>query len=88
MACRCPVVSTSVGGAIDLIENGRNGYVVRIGDVEALADRLVDVLTLGDAPWRTMSDAALVTASSYTWDDATDLLERALREIVSGEISA
>jgi hypothetical protein len=28
-----------------------------------------------------MSDAALATASGYTWDDATTLLERALAEI-------
>ena len=83
MACRCPVVSTSVGGAIDIIENGRNGYLVAIGDEEGLADRLARVLTLDDARWRVMSDAALATVSHYTWDDATDLLENALHEIVS-----
>ena len=36
MACRCPVVSTSVGGPIDIIESGRNGYLVPIGDEERL----------------------------------------------------
>ena len=83
MACRCPVVSTSVGGAIDIIENGRNGYLVAIGDEGGLADRLARVLTLDDARWRVMSEAALATVSHYTWDDATDLLENALHEIVS-----
>jgi hypothetical protein len=29
-----------------------------------------------------MSDAALMTASGYTWDDATELLEAALQEFV------
>jgi glycosyltransferase involved in cell wall biosynthesis len=37
MACRCPVVSTEVGGPIDLIEPGVNGYLAPIGDVEQLA---------------------------------------------------
>jgi glycosyltransferase involved in cell wall biosynthesis len=82
MACRCPVVSTSVGGPIDIVENGINGYLVPIADAKALADRMIEVLTFGDARWRAMSDAAFATAIRYTWDDATDLLENALREIV------
>ena len=85
MACRCPVVSTSVGGPIDIIENGLNGYLVPIADAKALADRMVDVLTFGDEQWRAMSDAAIATATHYTWDDATDLLENALQEIVSSK---
>ncbi len=83
MACRCPVVSTSVGGPSDIIEPGRNGYLVPVGDAEALADRLVDVLCLDDVRWRAMSDAALATATRYTWDDATDLMDSALRNVVA-----
>jgi len=82
MACRCPVVSTSCGGPVDIIESGRNGYLVPVGDSDALADRLVDVLSLDDAKWRAMSDAALATATQYSWEDATKLLESALREII------
>ena len=54
-----------------------------VGDAEALADRLVDVLCLDDARWRAMSDAALATATRYTWDDATDLMESSLRNVIS-----
>jgi glycosyltransferase involved in cell wall biosynthesis len=82
MACRCPVVSTSVGGPIDIIEDGHNGYIVPIDDTETLAARLIEVLTFSDLRWRAMSDAALATATHYTWDDATDLLESALRKII------
>jgi glycosyltransferase involved in cell wall biosynthesis len=85
MACRCPVVSTSVGGPIDIIENGLNGYLVPVADAKALADRMVDVLTYGEEQWRAMSDAAIATATHYTWDDATDLLENALQEIVGSK---
>jgi len=82
MACRCPVVSTRVGGSADIIKSGWNGYIVPVGDAEALANRLVDVLTLDEAEWRAMCDAALTTATRYTWDDATNLLEAALSEII------
>jgi glycosyltransferase involved in cell wall biosynthesis len=83
MACRCPVVSTRVGGPVDIIEPGHNGYLAPIGDAVALADRLVDVLNFDDAQWRAMSDAALATATRYTWDDATHLLESALRDVMA-----
>jgi len=83
MACRCPVVSTSVGGPMDIVESGYNGYLVPTGDAQALADRLVDVLNLDDTAWRAMSDAALATATRYTWDDAAKLMERALGEIIT-----
>ena len=78
MACRCPVVSTRVGGSMDVIDEGVNGHLVDVGDVAALADRLTRVLKLPEPAWRQMSDAALSTAKRYTWDDAAQRLESAL----------
>jgi hypothetical protein len=34
-----------------------------------------------EAEWRRLSDAALATATRYSWDDATDLLEAALGDV-------
>ena len=82
MACRCPVVSTRVGGPMDIIKNDWNGFLVEVGDSDALADRVMHILQLDQSAWRRMSDAALMTASGYTWDDATELLEAALQEFV------
>ena len=39
MACGLPVVCTATGAA-EVVRDGRDGYVVPIGDVDALADRL------------------------------------------------
>jgi glycosyltransferase involved in cell wall biosynthesis len=82
MACRCPVVSTRVGGPIDIIEDGKQGRLVAVDDVEGLARCLMEVLSLDEAPWRAMSDAALETALRYTWDDATTLFEQGLRRAI------
>jgi glycosyltransferase involved in cell wall biosynthesis len=91
MACRCPVVSTRVGGPQDIIEPGVNGDLVDVGDAEALAAATVRVLNDGPDAWQRMSDAAFATATRYTWDDATDLFEVALRTAVDraarGEIA-
>jgi glycosyltransferase involved in cell wall biosynthesis len=78
MACRCPVVSTRSGGPNDIIEEGVNGYLVDVGDIETLAERVLRVLNLPQERWRQMSEAAYCTATRYTWDDATDLFEKAL----------
>lgn len=78
MACRCPVVSTAVGGPIDIIKDGVNGYVVPIEDSAALAKRLEQVLSAPEPEWKQLSDGAYATAVGFTWDDATALFEKGL----------
>ncbi len=50
MACGCPVVSTNCpSGPEDILDNGRYGHLVPVGDVEAMAKAIVRVLE-GDVP--------------------------------------
>ncbi|NJL21690.1 MAG: glycosyltransferase family 4 protein [Leptolyngbyaceae cyanobacterium SM1_3_5] len=83
MACRTPSVSTSIGGAIDLIESGRNGYIVPVGDSADLAKSLVQVLNRSESDWQVMSNAAYTTATRYSWDNATDRFEAALQQAIA-----
>jgi glycosyltransferase involved in cell wall biosynthesis len=85
MACRTPVVSTAVGGPADVIEDGENGWLVPIGDVAALSDRLIDVLRAPDDRWRALSSAARATAQRSSLERATDRLEAALLEAAASE---
>jgi glycosyltransferase involved in cell wall biosynthesis len=82
MACRCPVVSTRVGFPMDAIEDGKNGYLVDVDHQAALADRILRVMRLSDADWKKMSECAYQTASRYSWQDATALLEATLAALV------
>jgi glycosyltransferase involved in cell wall biosynthesis len=80
MACRCPVVTTRVGAMPQLVEEGVNGHLVEIGDAKSLSERVMDVLALCEKRWQQMSEAAYRTAISYTWDQAADRFEEALRQ--------
>ena len=82
MACRCPVVSTRVGGPIDNIVDAVNGFLVNVEDAAGLAEGTLKVLRLSEQEWQIMSEAALSTATRYSWDDAVDRLERALQNLV------
>jgi glycosyltransferase involved in cell wall biosynthesis len=78
MACRTPVVSTPVGIAETYVRDGENGFLVPIGDPQAMADAASRVLSWDDARWRAASEAAHATVSSYTLDEAVDRFEAAL----------
>jgi len=83
MACRCPVVSTRAGGPLDIVEDGRNGHLVNVGDGRGVAEAALRILSLPQAEWTRMSDAAFARATAYSWDDATDCFEAALTTTIA-----
>jgi glycosyltransferase involved in cell wall biosynthesis len=44
LAAGCAVVTTDVGGAVDVLDGGRVGFLVPAGDTKAFADRLEDLV--------------------------------------------
>lgn len=45
MACGVPCIGTEVGGIPEVIENGYNGYVCPLGDLEKISDKALSILT-------------------------------------------
>ena len=78
MACRTPVITTRVGAMPELISDGYNGYLANPEDVETLERKTGEVLSCPVDKWKSLSDNAFVTASSYTWPEAGELMETAL----------
>jgi glycosyltransferase involved in cell wall biosynthesis len=78
MACRCPVVSTKVGGPEDIVRQGENGFLCEIDDVDSLTDTVMKVFNSTEQEWLALSDEAYATATRYSWDDAADLFEQGL----------
>jgi glycosyltransferase involved in cell wall biosynthesis len=71
MASGVPVVSTRVGQAAELIEDGVNGRLVDVGDAAALASALVEVA--GD---RALVEAGRETAVANSYDAQLALWRR------------
>jgi L-malate glycosyltransferase len=45
MACRVPSISTNVGGVPELIDNGVNGLLFEVGDVDGMSAAAIDLLS-------------------------------------------
>jgi glycosyltransferase involved in cell wall biosynthesis len=82
MACGRPVVSTRVGGLIDLIQEGYNGYLVRSEDDAALADRVNYLLQHKHSAQR-LGQNARRKALEYSVVRTADLTEKAYLDCVA-----
>lgn len=83
---RLPVVCPAVGATTDLIENGRNGYLVPY-DAEIFAEKIMLVLrnpahaeSLGNQAWKTVS-------RNYTWNNTVNLMARVIRQKMGEQIT-
>ena len=63
-AAGIPVVATDVGGTGEVVENGVNGYLVKSGDPDALATRILD-LTRSPELRRTMGGYGRARVTSH-----------------------
>jgi len=72
MACRTPVLATRAGAAPQIVD-GSNGTLLPM-DVGAFVDEIARFAAMPDIEWQHYSEAAHRTATSYTWDKATDRL--------------
>jgi glycosyltransferase involved in cell wall biosynthesis len=84
MACRCCVIASCVGGNPELIDNGENGLLFDVGDVDQLAGQLS--LLLDDPARRDrMAEAASAKmAAHFTYSQAADAMQQIYQSILTG----
>jgi glycosyltransferase involved in cell wall biosynthesis len=75
-----PIVSTRVGAVPDLVSDGVNGFLVDVGDVDALAERLERLLSDPEL-CRKMGERSRERArSGYTWQHVAEKMAEPMLE--------
>ncbi|MDR7079576.1 glycosyltransferase involved in cell wall biosynthesis [Neobacillus niacini] len=81
MSCGLPLICSTNSGVNDLIVEGENGFVVPIGNSEAIKEK-VDWFLNNREQIEKMSDNARVTALKYTWENYEYNVVKALNSII------
>jgi glycosyltransferase involved in cell wall biosynthesis len=82
MACETPVIATNVGGPLEIVRDGETGFLVNVGDVEGVADKINTLL--GDDALRIEMgrQARQDVIARYSWEKTTDHLEALYQRLV------
>jgi glycosyltransferase involved in cell wall biosynthesis len=78
-----PVVSTNAGGVPDLVDDGRTGLLVPVGDAGAMAAAALRLLREPDLADR-LAHAALAQSQAYQWERVRECWLDAYRRVMSG----
>jgi glycosyltransferase involved in cell wall biosynthesis len=80
MACGAVPVATDCGGTRDIIIDGENGFLVEVGNVDQIVDRVM--LLLDDKILRDrMRSRAQVTVDKFNWEKSIYQLENVLKKL-------
>ncbi len=66
MATEMVVISTAAGGIPEYLKDGKNGFLVPVGDEKALADAMNKALHLSEEEYKKIATSARRTAQNYS----------------------
>ncbi len=81
MACGCCVISTKCGGIRDIINNGKNGYLVEVGNVNQIIEKFDYLLSNKDICTQ-IQRRALETVKEFSWEKHIIKLEELLLKAI------
>ena len=80
MACGCAVVATDCGGPRDIIKDGKNGFLVEVGNVKQIVDRVLLLLNDSDLREKICREGRR-TVETFSWDRTVNRLEKVLERL-------
>src|SRR5690606_36016618 len=82
MACGVPTVGSNAGGLPEVVEHGETGYLSEIGDVEAMADYAVRLLSNPEL-YRRFSEQGIQRARvQFSAEKIADQYEELYRQVI------
>lgn len=76
MACKVPCIGTNIGGIPEVIEDGKTGFICDLGDIQAVADKAVMLLTDEQLYKKMSHQAYLRTREIFTSEKIVDQYEQ------------
>jgi N-acetyl-alpha-D-glucosaminyl L-malate synthase BshA len=83
MACEVPVIATRVGGIPEVVEEGETGYMLDVGDVAAMADAAMKILTDPQEHMRLARRGREVAVARFSTEKIIPQYEELYREVIS-----
>ncbi len=80
MSCGCAVVATDCGGTRDIVVDGKNGYLVEVGNVDQIVSK-VKLLLNNPTLRQEIVRNSRKTVNNLTWDNSVNKLENILKSI-------
>ncbi|WP_415878634.1 glycosyltransferase family 4 protein [Methylomonas sp. TEB] len=68
LAARCPTVSTRCGGSEDVIVDGENGFLVDIGDYEAIAQQALRIIEDPELSNNLKISGRKIVEKNFSWE--------------------
>jgi N-acetyl-alpha-D-glucosaminyl L-malate synthase BshA len=82
MASGVPVIGTASGGMPELVVSGEQGFLERVGDIAALAERAIQVLCDGELHQRMRRSARARAAECYETGQIVDIYENFYKTVL------
>jgi len=83
LAAQRPAVATRVGGTPDVIRDGVDGFLVEVGDADALSDRLTELAADPERRARMGADGRERVLGRYAVERLVDDIDRLYRELLA-----
>lgn len=84
-AAGLPIIATDVGGCSEIIRHGESGWLLPTGDVDALAEALLDALEHPDRAER-FARASRKKAKLHSWPNIAERHAVVLNELIQQEV--
>jgi glycosyltransferase involved in cell wall biosynthesis len=81
MACGLPIVTTDVPGNREIVRDGENGFLVRVGDTETLAKKLAHLVSSEDLR-KQLGRRSRQHIRPYEWREIVKRYETIMQEVV------
>lgn len=83
LSCGVPVISSSVGGLPELINQNENGFIAEFGDIDRMAKYAIDLLTNEKKMKRFSENARKSVVDTYSAEKIVPMYEKYYEKILS-----